>query len=262
MRKGYYLLRFFYFYYLMDNLLIDIGNSCIKTGIGEEGNLDIKAVHSLNYTAIDFGKVIIAYLENLLREKKFKKAGISVLNKNYKGFLNELLQSVYGIKPVFINRNIKLPLRINYTAGLGNDRICAAAAAKSIFKKKSILIIDFGTATTYTIVSNDIITGGLICPGIKTSLNSLLEKTTLPAVSLNFPKNLFNANTRDNIKAGILFQSLFTAEKVIAEAKKKYRDLYIVATGGFSSLIFGKTKLINSIDKDLVLKGINFILSA
>lgn len=245
----------------MNNLLIDIGNSDVKIGVGRPGISEIKFTGRFSYSKKDFNKDFTFNFFNLNSAKDFGNIGISTLIDSNSNYLNKFFKNEFKLKPIFVNREINLPVRIDYSKGLGNDRICNAAAAVKIFRRKNILIIDFGTATTYTMVSDKVISGGMISPGIRTSLVSLTAKTSLPEVKLNFPKSQFCKNTIDNIKAGVLYQSLYTAERIILESKKKYGDLLVVATGGYAKLISGRTKLINKVDQHLVLKGINYIIS-
>ena len=245
----------------MNNLLIDIGNSDIKTGKGVDSGKSIRLLKRFSYSKESFE---LDFRKNLdtLTYTGFNKIGISVLGSGNNFFLKKFFIKKYNISPEFVNRNSILPVRIKYSESLGNDRICSASAAQILYGRENILVIDFGTATTFTLLCKSIITGGIISPGIKTSLNSLILNTTLPGIKLTFPRKLFGNNTEDNIKAGVLYQSLFSAERIIMETKKKYPDLFVAATGGLAEIISGKTSLINIVDKDLVLKGINFILSA
>jgi len=245
----------------MINLLIDIGNSEIKTAIGNPLNNSLKKIIRFPYEKNHFEKDIKNIFGNLYPEAIPGKIGLSILKDADENFLEKFFLRKYKIKPVFIKRDMKLPVSIRYSEGIGNDRICNAAAAAGLYDYKNIMVIDFGTATTYTLISDNILTGGVILPGIKTSLNSLVKKTSLPEVNLSFPKNLINRNTADNIKAGVLYQSLYSAERIITETAGKYNGLFVIATGGYSKLISSKTKLINKTDMYLSLKGINIIIS-
>jgi type III pantothenate kinase len=245
----------------MKNILIDIGNSAIKIGIGNLKNQSVKLLKRFPYSKSNFEKDFIKNCENIFVLSSVNKVGISILKGGNKKFIKNYFEKNLNTTPVFVNRNLKLPIKINYSLGLGNDRICNAVASNRIFLKKNILVIDFGTATTFTLISNNVLRGGMISPGIKTSLNSLIGKTSLPKINLGFPKKLINNNTPDNIKAGVLYQSLFSVERIIYELIKKNKGLFVVTTGGFANLISRKTKLINKIDENLVLKGINIIIS-
>ena len=101
----------------------------------------------------------------------------------------------------------------------------------------------------------------MITPGIETSLHSLIKKTSLPKVKLDSNVKLITNDTLNNIKSGVWFQNLYTTERIILELKKKHKNLFVIATGGLSHLIFDKTRLIDKLEKNLVLEGINFILN-
>ena len=248
----------------MYNLLIDIGNSDIKAALNLPGSYDIKLIKRYSYQKKSFRKDFNSGLESIFRfidNTQLIKIGISVLNNEYKDFTGKYIYRQTGIDPVFIDRNMRLPIKINYGEGIGNDRICNAVAAKEIFGKKNILIIDFGTATTYTMVSGNVLTGGLIAPGIKTSMLSLTEKTSLPEIKLVFPKKIINDNTIDNIKSGVMHQSYYSVIGIIKELRRKNKFLFTIATGGLSELFDFDKSVINITDKYLALKGIGIILS-
>ncbi|MCB0726350.1 MAG: type III pantothenate kinase [Ignavibacteriae bacterium] len=244
----------------MKNLIIDIGNSAIKVCTGNSFSLSVQDVLRNPYSGNEFEKAAKLVLTNYIKGKSFSRIGISVLNNDKKEFLKDFFSKVTKTKPEFINRDFDLPFKIRYKEGLGNDRICSIAGALGIFNKSSILVIDFGTATTFTLMVNKILTSGVISPGINTSLKSLIQNTDLPKISMKFPAKIFNNNTIDNIRSGILYQSMFTTEAFIKEARSNHPGIFVAATGGLSDFIIKKTELIDKTDKDLVLKGINFIL--
>ncbi|MBK8551772.1 MAG: type III pantothenate kinase [Ignavibacteria bacterium] len=152
----------------MNNLLIDIGNSDVKVGVGRPGILEIKFNGRFSYSKRNFKKDLTVNFDKLnLTKKTFINIGISALKDADNNYLNKFFQSEFNLKPVFVSRDMSLPIKINYSAGLGNDRICNAVAAVRMYGKNNILIIDFGTATTYTMVSGKVLTGGMISPGDK-----------------------------------------------------------------------------------------------
>lgn len=238
------------------NLLIDIGNTNIK--LAETGkNGSIAKVKFFPYKKDGLVSYFIKALEGY---KNYDAIGVSLADPKLESEVSNILLTLYGLKAVIINKGLKLPIKIRYKSSLGSDRICSCAAVYSLYKKKNILIIDFGTATTYNMLVNDMFIGGMISPGIRTSLNSLLANSILPDVKLTLKKNLIADNTNDAIANGVLYQSIFAADRVITDLKKKYRGLFVAATGGFSSMVGKNIKNINTVDKDLVLKGINIIL--
>jgi len=247
------------------NLLIDIGNSYIKTAIGLS-NATVRNVKSFSYNKEHQHKKLNSIISNFAKLNKNVdengSIGVSLLENKNKLFLKNLLLKYFKLSPLFISKRIILPIKINYRTQLGNDRICSAVAAyKKYPNRKKILVIDFGTATTYNLIIDGVFEGGMITPGVETSLKSLIVNTSLPMVRLKPKSKLITNDTKSNIESGIWFQQFFAIEKIILELKKKHRNLFVISTGGLSKLIYKKTNLINKFEKNLVLEGINFILN-
>ena len=250
---------------MQKNLLIDIGNSHIKAAIGLQ-DASLKNVkrfeYEKKYRFEKLNNIISTFVKKNKNIYEITKVGISLLDLKIRPAIIDIIEIYFRPSPVFINKKIKLPIKIKYSSTLGSDRICSAVAAYYKYRKrKKILIIDFGTATTYNLLINGAYEGGMITPGIETSLHSLIQKTSLPKVKLDSKVKLITNDTISNIKSGIWFQNLFTVERIIQEIKKKHKNLFVIATGGLSHLICDKTELINKLEKDLVLEGINFILN-
>lgn len=244
--------------YFMANLLIDIGNTNIKTALGRGKR--IQFVKRINYSGSNFEGSFKKILKNA--NYSFHYAGISCLNKKIKLIAGKIIRENYSIKPFFVEYNNLIPIKLKYEKTLGNDRICSAvAAAEKYADRKNILVIDFGTATTYNLIVKKEFIGGLITPGIATSLLSLNRSANLPLTGIENVNKLISGNTRTNILSGVVYQSLFTAEGIINQIRKKYKYLYVISTGGLAELISKKTGLIDKFEKHLVLEGINIILN-
>ena len=247
------------------NLLIDIGNSFIKTAIGLP-NTAVRNVKSFSYEKEHQHKKLNSIISNFAKLNKsvdeIGSIGVSLLDSKKKLFLKNLLLKHLRLSPLFISKRIILPIKINYSTQLGSDRICSAVAAYRKYpNRKKILVIDFGTATTYNLIVNGVFEGGMIAPGIETSLKSLIVNTSLPLMRLKPKSKLITNDTKSNVESGIWFQQFFAIEKIILELKKKHRNLLVISTGGLSKLIYKNTNLINRFEKNLVLEGINFILN-
>lgn len=241
----------------MKNLLMDIGNSNIKIALSNGKN--IFEVKRYSYSKSNFSSTLKGILK--YNRNKFDSIGISCLNSDYRKILTNIIKDKYSVIPYFIKFGSNLPIKLKYEKSLGNDRICSSVAASMKYKsKKNILIIDFGTATTYNLVSNNVFIGGLITPGILTSLQSLNSRANLPLTGIKNINNLITNKTKTNILSGVIHQSLFTTEAIIKMLKKKYKNLFIISTGGLAELIYKKSCLIDKIEDNLVLEGINYIL--
>ncbi|MBN8570773.1 MAG: type III pantothenate kinase [Ignavibacteria bacterium] len=238
----------------MKNLVIDIGNTRIKSAVIVNGKLSKSK--SEDYDKTNF----IRKLGTLLSfSVQYCSVAISCSNTEHISYIKNRFRKEQNI--FLIERNSILPIRIDYAKTLGPDRICGAMGSiKKYPSKKNFLVIDFGTATTYNLVADKIFKGGLITPGVKTALKSLVQNTSLPEPDLKFKKKFYYKNTLDNISNGIILQSLFFTERIIAEYKKEFKNLFVIGTGGNADLIFPLTKLINKKEPDLNLEGLNYFL--
>ena len=147
---------------------------------------------------------------------------------------------------------------------MGADRVVNNVAAIRIYgANKPMIVIDFGTATTFNIIDAEgAFIGGVIAPGIKGSLDSLVSGTAkLPRVEIAAPKSVIATNTVTNMQAGIVFGFAGLVESIVARIKTelKTRDVMTIATGGFSEIIAEETKCIDIIDKTLTLNGLKYL---
>lgn len=238
----------------MKNLVIDIGNTSIKFAVSINGKLGKSKFE--DYDKNNFIKKIGTLLSFGVQ---YNAIGISCANTEHISYIKNRFKKEENI--FLINADSKLPIKIDYAKTLGTDRISGALGAIRKYPgKKNILIIDFGTATTYNLVSDKVFKGGLITPGIRTALKSLIQNTSLPEPELKYKKKLYYKNTLDNISNGVVLQSLFFTEKIISEYKKEFKNLFVIATGGNAGLIFPHTKSINKKESDLNLEGLNYFL--
>ena len=144
---------------------------------------------------------------------------------------------------------------------VGADRIVAAMAA---FKKYGgpLIIIDFGTGTTYDVVSaeGDYL-GGAIAPGMGISVDALYERAArLQRVELKAPPNVIGRTTAESMQAGIIFGFTAQVEGMVARIRTELgQDARVIATGGFSGLIAAQTTVIELVDDRLMLEGLRLI---
>jgi pantothenate kinase type III len=247
----------------MENFLIDIGNSAIKVARTTPGSLDIHGYRSIIYKKDHLANALLECISSDIGSgRRFSNIGVSLVNKENKWLVKKVILDKFGINPEFVGLESNLPFKLLYSRTIGTDRLCSSAAAYNMTRKNTVLTIDFGTATTYTVISESSLIGGLISPGVGTSYNALIAKTSLPNVNLKFPAKIFCKSTEENIRAGVLYQTLFATERIINETKKSYGGTFVIATGGYSKLICDKTKLIDKADPYLVLKGINILISS
>lgn len=240
----------------MKNILaIDIGNTNITMGLFSDERL----VKRLKASTGDYA----AHGKNL---KKFAIAGKVVISSVVPLATSRLLVSLnrtLACEKVVVGKDIEVPIKNLYRikGQVGQDRLVNAYAAKSLYGYPSV-IIDFGTAITFDIVSRGgQYLGGLILPGIELGLASLYNGTALlPKVELREARELIGRDTVSSMRGGILFGYAAMCDGLIAKYKVLLgRDLKVIATGGNASLIKKYSTSIKIVDEDLTLKGLNLM---
>ena len=146
---------------------------------------------------------------------------------------------------------------------VGVDREELGAEALGV---KTGIVIDFGTATTFDVFADHTYYGGVICPGIQTGLRTLVQNAAkLAEPELRWPSVTVGRNTDDALRIGILSGSVGMVEHLLSDILKepafKTRKPVVLATGGLSSWMKGRTKAIQRFEPDLTLIGINHLLS-
>src|ERR1051326_1221501 len=154
-----------------------------------------------------------------------------------------------------------MTIRYDNPAALGADRLCNAVAG---YEKSggAVIIADFGTATTYDVVSKKgEYLGGIIAPGVETSAASLFHRAAkLPPVQLQFPKQLIGTNTVACLQSGIMFGARDSVDGMIRRLKREIgRNSRVIATGGFAGLMAERSTMIDSVEPELVLEGARII---
>ncbi len=224
-------------------LLIDIGNTDITTGLCED--------RSVQYT-LRLGTYIVAgdiemfssALGNFIRERGMPRptgAAICSVVPRLTPLLTGALRRSFGIEPLILTHRLKTGLRfsVKNINGLGPDRIAGAAAARRLYMG-NLVVVDFGTATTFNVVTEGgEYLGGAIMPGPGLSADSLAGRTArLPRVDLNAPVRLPGRDTAENIRAGVILGHAGAVERIIREMEKGLKTgLSLIVTGGFSGLI-------------------------
>ena len=177
--------------------------------------------------------------------------------------LREVCERYFRLKPLFIEPGVKTGMPVHYDnpAEVGADRIVNGVAAFEKFGGPCI-VVDFGTATTFDVVSaKGEYLGGVITPGIGISADALFERTArLPRVDIRKPPSMIATNTVNSLQAGLYYGYLGLIdgilERLIAELGD---DVKVVATGGLATLMGGGSKYIREVDDLLTLEGLRII---
>ncbi len=177
--------------------------------------------------------------------------------------LEPLCKKYFNVKPIIVEPGIKtgMPILYDNPKEVGADRIVNAVAAYEKYGG-DIIIVDFGTATTFDYVSKKgEYMGGCISPGIMIASEALFNKTAkLPRVEIGRPKSVIGKDTVSSMQAGILFGYAGLVDGLVDRIKSEVKsDPKVIATGGLATIIAAETKSINIVDEMLTLEGLRII---
>lgn len=218
----------------------DIGNTHIVPIFYDmKGNIlaTFRIPTHLEFTEDTFFITLNSLAENSnLKISDVKKIIISSVVPNINENFVKLGQKYFKINPVFItldNINDEIKILPEMERGLGADRIVDILAAKNLHPEKELLIIDFGTATTFDMIKDSTYMGGCILPGITLSINALFSNTAiLPKIEFTEPETVLGINTVSQINTGIFYGNVGAIKELILQYKKSFPNTYVIATGG------------------------------
>ncbi|HZY10067.1 MAG TPA: type III pantothenate kinase [Bacteroidota bacterium] len=184
---------------------------------------------------------------------------VPVLTRTYTSMCKKYLK----IEPLIISSSLDLNMRIRYDdpSTLGADRLCNVVATFDKYGGPAIAI-DFGTATTFDVVSKkgDFL-GGVIAPGVETSAAELYKRTAqLPKIPFQLRNFVIGTNTIACMQSGIIYSAVDAMEGIVKRIKKMIgQKAIVIATGGYGQLIAKQSKLIDHVEPHLVLEGARLI---
>ena len=247
-------------------LVIDIGNSNITFGIYKNNKLinHWRLTTDKNKTVDSYGIDFcnIFFFSNVERNS-INGVIISSVVPPLENIIKEMSNKYFDIEPMIVSPGIKtgMAIHLDNPRELGADRIVNAVAAYEKFKT-SVIIVDFGTATTFDYVSdNGVYEGGVISPGVRISLEALVKNTSkLPNVDIKKVKNIVASNTVDAIQSGIYYGYVGLVDGIIKRMKTEKKETSkVIATGGLANLIFSESTEIEIVDEFLTLEGLNIL---
>ena len=235
----------------------DIGNTstriCLlnKSKILKSIIFDTKIINRKGYIKKIFNKLL---KKNLRREMLFSSV-VPLAFNNIKKIFNKMNYKVIEIKSLNVRKLIGI--NIKNIKQLGSDRIVNSIEGK---KYKNCLIIDFGTATTFDIVKNEVYEGGVIAPGVKLSIENLSQSTALlPIFNLKKIQKSYGKNTKDALNAGFIWGYDGLINNIIKKVTKNWKTHYkIILTGGYAKLFRKIIKRKGTIvDQNITIKGVS-----
>jgi type III pantothenate kinase len=249
-------------------LAIDIGNTHTVLGLFKGKSLiDHYRVTSNHALTVDECGVLIKQLFS--DYKSIVDVIICSVVPPLSPVYQEMSRKFLKIDPVFVQWNLPLGIKIRYDdpSKVGADRIANAVAAHQMFGGP-VIIVDFGTATTFDVISpKGEYLGGAIAPGIETSsLNLFSRAAQLFKVSLETPRKAIGRSTEESLRSGIIFGTVGQIDEIVDRIKKELKEEHdikerpkVIATGGLASLIAQESETIEKVEPTLTLEGLRRI---
>lgn len=251
-------------------LLVDVGNTNIVIGIYNEDKYiaSWRISTDTKKTSDEYSiQLMQLFTQNELNPKQVEGIIISSVVPNIMHSLENMVRKSFNIEPIIVGPGIKTGINIKYDnpKEVGADRIVNAVAANELYNK-DLIIIDFGTATTYCALTKEgNYLGGCISPGVKIASDALFERAAkLPRIELEVPKNIICKNTITSMQAGILYGYIGQVEYIVKKTKEEMKQLgteepFVIATGGLANTIARNTDAIDEVRGDLTLEGLRII---
>lgn len=248
-------------------LVVDIGNTNIVLGVYNNDALlgSWKMVTKNDKTSDEYGMFIVNTLNHYnINYKHIKSAIISSVVPNLIHSFTNSIKKYFKINPIVIGPGIKTGLMIKSEnpKEVGADRIAGAIAGLKLYGGP-LIVISFGTATTYDVISQQHeFLYGITCPGIQISVSSLTNKAAkLPRIEIKKPKSILAKNTVTSIQAGVVYGCIGQTKYIIKKIKEESNidDFKVIATGGIGKIISSEVKEIDVFNPQLILRGLKII---
>ncbi len=245
-------------------LTVDVGNTNITLGVFDKEKIvgTYRLTTKMQRTSDEFGIDIKAILNEY--EGKIDDVIISSVVPGVMYSLNSAFIKYYGVTPKVVGPGMKTGIKLNVPnpREIGADRIVDAVGAYDVYGGP-VIVIDFGTATTYDLIGPDgEFLAGITAPGIRISAKALWEDTAkLPEIEIKKPDSILAKETISSMQAGLVYGYIGQTEYIVNKVKEEsgYTDAKVVATGGLGKIIAEETDCINIYDKDLTLNGLRLI---
>jgi type III pantothenate kinase len=251
-------------------LTLDVGNSQIFGGVFENRELTMRfrKTSRVSSSSDELG----LFLRSVLRENggdpsTIEQIAVCSVVPDVIYSLRSCCRKYFGVDPFILQAGVKTGLKIRYRNPLdvGPDRIANAIGAMHLYAGQNLIIIDFGTATTFDVVrANRDYLGGVILPGLKIAMEALEKNTSrLPTVEIISAVELIGRSTVEGIQSGLYFGNLAVIKELtrgIREQAFQGEAAVVIGTGGFSKL-FEDAKVFDAVLPDLVLVGLERALA-
>ncbi|MGB9813958.1 MAG: type III pantothenate kinase [Thermovenabulum sp.] len=248
-------------------LTVDIGNTNIVLGVFIKEKLieHFRISTDREKTEDEYGIMVISLLREFdINVRGFDGAVISSVVPPLTPIFEKMCEKYLNVVPLIVGPGIKTGINIKYEnpREVGADRIVNAVAAYHKYKGP-VIVVDFGTATTFDAISENFdYLGGAIAPGIGISAEALFQRTAkLHRIEIIKPERVIGRNTTSSIQAGVFYGYAGLVDHIVERMKEEMgaEGVKVIATGGLAPLIASETKTIDLVDSMLTLEGLRII---
>ena len=247
-------------------LVIDVGNTNITLGVFEKEKLEatFRMTAKQPRTSDEYGIKLCTLLEH--RGFDIEEIDAVIVSSVVPDIMHSLGSAIikyFHIKPLIVSPNLETGLQINTENPKDTvpDRFVDAVAAYEKYGGP-VIVIDFGTATTYDVVSEKgVFEGGVISPGIRTSARALWGGASmLPEIEIKKPESILAKETVSSMQGGLVFGYIGQTEYIVNKIKKAgFANAKVVVTGGLGNIIVSETDVVDIYDPELTLEGLRII---
>src|SRR5256885_1658122 len=245
-------------------LVVDVGNTNIVLGIyhGDALANSWRLATARERTSDEYG-ILAKQLVSESQPVALDGAIVSSVVPPLNSAMQWMIEKYFGVEPLFVEPGVKtgIAIHVDNPQEVGADRIVNCVAAYETYGGPAV-IVDFGTATTFDVVTADAkYVGGVIAPGLTISAEALFARAArLPRVDIKRPPHVIGTNTVVNMQSGIFFGYLGLVDGILGRMRAEVEGLKtIVATGGLASLVASESEHIEHVDDDLTMRGLKII---
>ena len=247
-------------------LAIDLGNTNTVFGVYDTGDKLVMhwRLSTQKERTVDEYGILLRNLFSLekIDAKKIRRVIIASVVPPLDPVLNDMVSAYFSVKPIFVtHENAGIPVLYDDPREVGADRIVDAVAVVEKYGKPAI-VVDFGTATTFdAITSAGEYRGGVIAPGIVISAEALYEHAAkLPRIEIRKPANVIGSSTVASMQSGLFYGYVALVDGILTRMKKELGSkTRVIGTGGQATFISQETQLIDTVDPNLTLDGLQIL---
>jgi type III pantothenate kinase len=251
-------------------LAIDVGNTNIVLGVfrGEELVHSWRLTTLRDRTADELGILVTSLCDHHgIRRDDITGIVMASVVPPQTGTMITMVREYFGREPLNLEPGVNsvMPILYDHPREVGADRVVNSVAAYETYgraRQRALIIVDFGTATTFDAVSaKGEYLGGVICPGPQISADALFQRAAkLPRIDLRKPSRVIGTNTVASMQSGLFWGYVDMVQGLVGRMRKELGgEVVVVATGGLASMVAPETDVIDHVDPELTLRGLRLV---